>query len=173
MKSATTASIGMPSPAIMMPVCPVARKVDFMPAARRAWSRASAEYFLPIAQSAATVRIRRPVRLRPLPTGSLRGGTRTSTSRAPDSLAAADFKHPPVSRAGRRLTSACRAASRITLDVWHRAADRATLISRLPMPAATVPPGSCPGREVHRAAGNAAVRPPFRLPLHDAETGLA
>jgi len=42
MKSATTASIGMPSPASMIPVWPVARKVEFMPASRMDMSSANA-----------------------------------------------------------------------------------------------------------------------------------
>src|ERR1041384_943143 len=75
-------------PAIRRAVCPVARNVAFAP--RRCSSRviASAEYFLPTAQSVPTVKTRMPVRLRPLPMGRFGGGTRTSTRVAPPAAAA-------------------------------------------------------------------------------------
>ena len=71
-KSDTTASIGMPLPAIMMPVCPVARKSAARPRSWKARASASAVYFLPSAQSVPTVSSRLPLRLRPEPIGNAR-----------------------------------------------------------------------------------------------------
>ncbi len=82
-KSDTTASIGMPLPAIMMPVWPVARKVTSRPRAARPRPSASAVYFLPSAQSVPTVRMRRPARGLPLAMGISAGGVRTSIRRRP------------------------------------------------------------------------------------------
>ena len=73
-KSATTASIAMPPPAMRMPVCPVARNCASM--LRRCNSRvmASAVYFFPNAQSVPTVRRRWPLRLRPVAVGMSQPG---------------------------------------------------------------------------------------------------
>ena len=62
-KSETTASIGIPRPAIMIPVWPVARKSTSSPRSANARAIASAVYFLPSAQSVPTVSRRLPVRL--------------------------------------------------------------------------------------------------------------
>ena len=64
-----TQSIGMPDPAIMMPVWPLARKSASMPRALKASAMASAVYFLPSAQSVPTVSNRLPLRLRPVAIG--------------------------------------------------------------------------------------------------------
>src|SRR5581483_8896204 len=69
MKSAMTASTGMPPPAMKMPVCPVARKSAVSPRFRMLRSSASVVYILPTEQSVPTVNRRRPERLRPVPTG--------------------------------------------------------------------------------------------------------
>ena len=66
MKSATTASIATPLPAIMMPVWPVARKVAGMARSRNAFVTASAVYFFPSAQSVPTLKSRRPERFLPV-----------------------------------------------------------------------------------------------------------
>ena len=65
-KSATTASIGMPLPAIMIPVWPVARKSQSTPRSVKARAMLSAVYFLPSAQSVPTVSRLLPLRLRPV-----------------------------------------------------------------------------------------------------------
>jgi hypothetical protein len=83
-KSDTTASIGMPPPAIKMPVWPLARKSTATPRARSARVNASAVYFLPNAQSVPTVSKRRPERRAPLATGIFAGGVRMSISRRPN-----------------------------------------------------------------------------------------
>ena len=72
-KSDTTASIGMPPPAIMIPVWPVARKSASTPRAAKARAIASAVYFLPSAQSVPTVSRRLPLRLRPVAIGMFCG----------------------------------------------------------------------------------------------------
>ena len=78
------ASMGMPAPTIIMPVCPVARKVEFIPALRMDLSNARAVYFLPTAQSVPTVKRRLPKRFIPVPTGRFFGGTRMSINRESD-----------------------------------------------------------------------------------------
>ena len=85
----TTASIGMPPPAIMMPVWPVARKSASMPALAQTRGRARARCIsCPSAQSVPTVSSRLPLRLRPVAIGMPGGGVRTSISRRPSRSAA-------------------------------------------------------------------------------------
>src|SRR5437868_4125180 len=88
-KSATTASMGIPPPAIRMPVCPVARKCVAIPRARKARVNARAVYFFPMAQSVPTVSNLLPLRLRPFAIGMFCGGRRTSMSLRPLCAAAA------------------------------------------------------------------------------------
>ena len=97
-KSETTASIGMPPPAIMIPVWPVARKSASTPAPLNARAIASAVYFLPSAQSVPTVSSRLPLRFRP-------GRDRDVRRRRPD------VDQPPA-RVARRRSEAreCRRA---------------------------------------------------------------
>src|SRR5688572_30788155 len=89
MKSETTASSGIPAPAIRIPVWPVARKSTSCPRRRNSRASISAVYFLPSAQSVPTVSRRLPVRLRPDAIGMPAGGRRTSMSRRPKRRAAA------------------------------------------------------------------------------------
>ena len=102
-KSATTASIGMPPPAIMMPVWPVARKSTSRPRFSKARAMASAVYFLPSAQSVPTVSSRLPARLRP--DGDRDVGGRAAHVDQPPAGAA---RRPPSARARPRAGRACR-----------------------------------------------------------------
>ena len=79
--------MGIPDPAIRMPVWPVARKVASIPRSRIAAAKASAVYFLPKAQSVPTVSNLFPPRLTPRAIGISAGGTRTSINFAPDRCA--------------------------------------------------------------------------------------
>ena len=72
-----------PSPAMKMPVWPVARKSAFSPRLRISFSSASAVYILPMEQSVPTVSMRLPLRFLPVPTAKSRVGWRTSNRLRP------------------------------------------------------------------------------------------
>ena len=110
-KSEIVASIGMPSPAIMMPVWPVARNVAAMPRALSARVSASAVYFLPSAQSVPTVSTRLPVRCLPVATGNVPPTWRTSTRRRPARSAARTRRGKLVRRVCMPLTTSRPASS--------------------------------------------------------------
>ena len=106
-KSDTTASIETPSPAMKMPVWPVARKSALRPRARISFSSASAVNILPIEQSVPTVSSRLPGRLLAGADRRIRGvGWRTSASWRP-SRAAVVAQHrdvgQPVVQAARQI----------------------------------------------------------------------
>ena len=105
MKSAITASSGTPSPVIRMPVCPVARKLDFIPRAFISRSMHSAVYIFPTEQSVPTARQRLPLRLTPLAMGYCTEGTRTSCNCRPVALATA-------TRSGSSRSRLCRPEAR-------------------------------------------------------------
>ena len=87
--------MGIPPPAIIMPVCPVARNVLGNPRFFNALANARAVYFFPTQQSVPTVSKRLPVRRWPLARGIFSGATRTSISCCRAARAARDSAGSP------------------------------------------------------------------------------
>ena len=117
-----------PSPAMKIPVCPVARKSAFRPRRFISFSSASVVYILPTEQSVPTASRRLPGRLAPVPTSNSRVGWRTSKSWRP-SRRAASLSFRDIGRAAMQAAGEIHAQlQRLDQGLGPTAADHAAAI---------------------------------------------